>query len=170
MSSDSVAGHSRVLWANDARHYHLFVHEPPISELEVVQPVDEIAGSGVDTFVWMVARADGLFYPSDVGQRWPNAELMPQPFDLAAEYRVNANLRSLEARGLDPLQMLVDRAHEHGMEFIASLRVPACYAAAGSGVAYAAPPVGIGLGDPAVREAQLAVVRELATRYATEGV
>ena len=32
---------------------------------------------------------------------------------------------SLAERELDPLQILIDAAHDHGMEFIASLRAPA---------------------------------------------
>ena len=34
-------------------------------------------------------------------------------------------MQSLIARGLDPLQVLVDRAHDKGMDFIASLRLGA---------------------------------------------
>ena len=167
-------GKQKVIWANDARHYHGFVHEPPISELDAVMPVDEVAGVGVDIFVYMVARADGLFYPSDVGQRWPNGERSMthgagDTFNLAAEWRVDQNLRSLEQRGLDPLKMLINRAHEHGMQFVASLRVMAYYGT-DAAVAYAAPPDGIGFADPKIRAAQLAVVTELAAAYDSDGV
>ena len=34
---------SRLLWANDARHYHGFVHEPPIALADARRPVDEVA-------------------------------------------------------------------------------------------------------------------------------
>jgi hypothetical protein len=32
-------------------------------------------------------------------------------------------MRSLQEAGHDPLQLLVDRAHHHSMEFVASLRM-----------------------------------------------
>ena len=58
---------NRLLYFNDARHYYLFVHEPPISIDNACTPVDEISGTGVDTFVYGNARGDVLFYPSKVG-------------------------------------------------------------------------------------------------------
>ena len=57
----------RTLYSNDSRHYHLFVHEPPMTLADARRPVDDVAGTAVDTFVFMVARGDGLFYPSKVG-------------------------------------------------------------------------------------------------------
>ena len=60
----------KLFYFNDARHYYLFVHEPPISMENAWGPVDEIADTGVDTFVYGIARGDGLFYPSKVGKRF----------------------------------------------------------------------------------------------------
>jgi hypothetical protein len=37
--------------------------------------IRQVAGTGVTTFVYMVARGDGLFYPSKVGQVWPNGSI-----------------------------------------------------------------------------------------------
>jgi hypothetical protein len=48
----------RLLWASDARHYHGFVHEPPITIEAARSPVTEVAGLGVTTFIYMVARGD----------------------------------------------------------------------------------------------------------------
>ena len=58
----------RTIYFNDARHYYLFVHEPPMRLADAWSAVDEVAGTGVDTFAYGVARDDGLFYPSRVGQ------------------------------------------------------------------------------------------------------
>ena len=68
-------------------------------------PVDEVAGTGVTTFVYMVARSDGLFYPSNAGQRWPNPADEPEPYEMATYWRIASNMRSLEGRGLDPLRV-----------------------------------------------------------------
>ncbi|HCR17968.1 MAG TPA: hypothetical protein DIU35_10845, partial [Candidatus Latescibacteria bacterium] len=57
----------RTIYFNDARHYYLFVFEPPIRMEEAWVPIDEIAGTAVDTFSYGVSRGDGLFYPSKQG-------------------------------------------------------------------------------------------------------
>jgi hypothetical protein len=61
----------RVIYANDARHFYLFVFEPPMRMEDMWRPVDEVAGTGVDTLVYGVARADGLFYTVAGGQVVP---------------------------------------------------------------------------------------------------
>ena len=110
----------RTIYFNDARHYYLFVYDPPMRMEDAWVPVDEVAGTSVDTFSYGVARADGLFYPSKVGLQWGSDR---KPFQNAYEWRCWENMQSLIARGLDPLQVLIDRAHEKNMEFIASLRL-----------------------------------------------
>ena len=60
----------RTIYFNDARHYYLFVFEPPMELEDAWGPVDEVAGTSVDTFAYGVARGDGLFYPSKVGKRF----------------------------------------------------------------------------------------------------
>ena len=56
----------RTIYFNDARHYYLFVYDPPMRMEDARVPVDEVAGTSVDTFSYGVSRADGLFYPSKV--------------------------------------------------------------------------------------------------------
>ena len=34
----------RTLYSNDSRHYHLFVHEPPMTMADARRPVDDVAG------------------------------------------------------------------------------------------------------------------------------
>ena len=49
-----------------------------------------MAGTGVTTFVYMVARGDGLFYPSKVGQVWPNGSVEgtdASDFEMACYWR-----------------------------------------------------------------------------------
>jgi hypothetical protein len=129
-------------------------------------PVDEVAGTAVDTFIYGVEREDGIFYPSKATVQFGEDR---RPFKDAYEWRTWENMKSLEARGLDPLTVLIDRAHEKGMEFFASLRL-----------------AGWGGMDPALRLKQshargnfaiqevrdhgLAVLKELAESYAVDGV
>ena len=51
----------RTIYFNDARHYYLFVFEPPMRLKDAWVPIDEVAGTAVDTFSYGVSRGDGLF-------------------------------------------------------------------------------------------------------------
>ena len=154
----------RTLYFNDARHYYLYVFEPPMTMEDAWVPIDEVAGTAVDTFVYGVERGDGLFYPSRVGQRF-GADM--RPFELTAYWRTWENMQSLIDRGLDPLTVLIDRAHQKGMDFFASVRMASYGGLEGK---YKVPEGGRGLAHEFVRDHQYAVLKELATEYATDGV
>ncbi|MBN98484.1 MAG: hypothetical protein CME16_04440 [Gemmatimonadetes bacterium] len=154
----------RTIYFNDARHYYLFVFEPPMRMEDAWRPIDEVAGTAVDTFIYGVSRGDGLFYPSNKGLRFGSGL---EAFEMAAYWRVWENMQSLIDRGLDPLRVLVDRAHDKGMDFFASLRMGDFPGLAGDhGVAAG----GRGYAQEEVREHQLGVLEELATQYPVEGV
>ncbi len=159
----------RTIYFNDARHYYLFVFEPPMTMEDAWRPIDEVAGTAVDTFVYGVSRADGLFYPSKAGTQFKHGEHgMDSPgFKQNAYWRVWHNMKSLEERGLDPLQVLIDRAHDKGMDFFASLRLAAY---AGMNPDYETRNGGRGWVHEEVRDYQFNVLKELAVDYPTEGV
>ncbi len=154
----------RTIYFNDARHYYLFVFEPPMAMEDAWRPVDEAAGTAVDTFSYGVERGDGLFYPSKVGMRF-GADI--QPFEQAAYWRVWNNMQSLMDRGLDPLTVLIDRAHDKGMDFFASVRL-GCYGGMDPGLNTKTG--GRGYVNKEVRDHVFAVLKELATDYATDGL
>ena len=160
---------SRTIYFNDARHYYLFVHEPPISLEEARRPIDDVAETPVDTFVYGVARVDGLYYPSRVGTQFRHGEHGPDSpgFQQSAYWRTWHNMKSLEERGLDPLRLLVDRAHERGMEFFASLRLSAY---AGMDPALDTREGGRGWLRPEIGDFQFQVLQELAVDYPTDGI
>jgi hypothetical protein len=126
-----------------------------------------VAGTGVSTFVYGASRDDGLFFPSQVGL--PFRSDSPVEKELAAYWRVKENMRSLEQAGHDPLGVLVERAHEQGMEFFTSMRMGALpgfpHPELMTSNTHSA--VGGGFAHKEVRDHQLAVLTELATRYPT---
>ena len=154
----------RTIYFNDARHYYLYVFEPPMTLQDAWRPVDEVAGTAVDTFTYGVERGDGLFYPSKVGMRFGQDM---RPFTSTFYWRVWENMQSLIDRGLDPLKVLIDRAHDKGMEFFASLRMSAY---GGMDPRLKVPEGGRGLAHEEVRDHQFAVLKELATEYEVEGL
>ncbi len=155
----------RTIYFNDARHFYLFVFEPPMRLEDMWRPVDEVAGTGVDTLVYGVARADGLFYPSRAGKSFRSDM---DEIDNAIYWKVRQNILSLQERGVDILQALADRAHERGMEFFASFRM-GTYEGVGSPEADPAEG-GRGLAEAAARENQLRVFEEMVTQYDLEGL
>jgi hypothetical protein len=159
-----VARKRRTIYFNDARHYYLYVLEPPMTLEEAWRPIDEVAGTSVNTFIYGVERGDGLFYPSKVGMRFGADK---QPSDFAAYWRVWQNMQSLIDQGFDPLTVLIDRAHDKQMEFFASLRMSSY---GGIDQRLTVPGGGRGLAHAEVRDHQFAVLQELATRYRVEGV
>ena len=107
-------GKKRTIYFNDARHYYLFVFEPPMTMEDAWLPIDEVSGTGIDTFVYGASRVDGLFYPSKAGTQFKHGEhgVDSPGFKQNAYWRLWHNMKSLEDRGLDVLQVLIDRAHE----------------------------------------------------------
>ena len=156
----------RTIYYNDARHYYLFVFEPPMALEDAWRPIDEVAGTGVDTFVYGADRGDGLFYPPKVGQQFKYGEHLTA-FRQAAYWRVWHNMKSLSDRGLDPLRVLIDRAHEWGMDFFASIRLGSY---GGMEPSHNTRNGGRGFLVQEVRDHVHDVLEELATQYPTEGV
>jgi hypothetical protein len=154
----------RTIYFNDARHYYLFVFDPPMAMRDAWVPVDEVAGTAVDTFVYGVARGDGLFYPSKAGLRFGADS---ETFDHIANWRVWENMQSLLDRGLDPLGVLIDRAHEYEMDFFSSLRMGDT---PGLDPKYKLNEGGRGYMHQEYRDHQFAVLKELAVDYPAEGV
>ena len=117
----------RLLFYNDARHYHLYCFEPPISLEDARLPVDEIAGTKVDTFVYGFGAGPAMFHLTEVGEVFGShlktfKDMLGIHRGTLPAWRAHENIMSLKERGVDLLQLLIERAHEKGLEFYASLR------------------------------------------------
>ncbi|MBM3933174.1 MAG: hypothetical protein FJ319_02555 [SAR202 cluster bacterium] len=126
--------------------------------------VDEVANTAVDTFSYCVERGDGIFYPSKVGMRFGDDK---RPFKSAITWHAWQSMQSLMDRGLDPLTVLIERAHEKGMDFWADLRLQSF---GGMKPAFKLSNGGRGMAHPEVRSHHLDVIRELAADYVVDGV
>ena len=58
----------RLIFYNDARHYHIYCYDPPLTLEEAQAPIDEIAGTGVDTFAYGFGVGPTMFYNTHVGE------------------------------------------------------------------------------------------------------
>ena len=84
------------------------------------RPVDELVETSVDTLIYGVETGGGLFSDTKVGRRAMSQTL---PFESSYYWRAWYNMQSLIDRGLDPLQVLIDRAHQRQLDFIVSRRM-----------------------------------------------
>ena len=164
----------RTMYFNDARHYYLYAFEPPMTMEDAWRPIDELAGTAIDTFIYGVETGGELFSDTRVGKRF-SAD--GPPFDSPIRWRAYYNMQSLIDQGLDPLQVLIDRSHQRGLDFITSLRMgggprPAEYriAVAGSATAGRGPREQCqDFGRREVRDVRFAWLEELAG-YPVEGI
>ena len=94
-------------------------------------PVDELVGTGVDTVAYGLGNGPVMLHDTKVGEIWGTRladaggafdEDTPSSLYALSSWRAYENVKSLIDRGLDPLNVLIERAHEKGLEFIASLR------------------------------------------------
>ena len=110
----------RVIYYSDARHYHMYVHDPPMRLEDAYAPVDEAAGTSATTIAYGFGVGPTMFHGTKVGEIWGSRF---EEIDDVASWRARENVNSLLDRGLDPLDVLIDRAHEKEMDFWGSLRL-----------------------------------------------
>jgi hypothetical protein len=105
----------RIIVNND--FYNIFQVEPPVTQHDVFNAVDKLAGTQVDTLFVML--------PGAFGEKGGRA-LSPEIVRLYEHPETDPSIRNLEAffaTGKDPYQMLVERAREKGIEIFGSLRM-----------------------------------------------
>jgi hypothetical protein len=148
---------AHMLYYDDARHAYLYTVEPPPNVLDVLHPVDVVSNSMVDTFVFGLGIGRTMSYGTQVGEIWfEGAE------HHVANWRARQTVLSLLDQGMDPLTMLIDRAHHHGMDFYASLRLAANN--------LPEQPQRLDFSDPAARQERFALIEEALTRYGVDGI
>ena len=129
----------RLIFYSDGRHTHIYAYDPPLRIEDAVAPIDDVAGSGVDTFVYGFGAGPTMYHNTKVGETWAEHLVKAGPsmssikpawatfleadaWNTLPFWRAYQNLKSLRERGLDIMELLIDRAHEKGMEFWGSLR------------------------------------------------
>jgi len=177
----------RLIYYNDSRHYLMYRFDPPMSLHRLRQPVDEVLGTGVDTLSYALASGDTFLHGTEVGYKW--GQTVKEHNSGVMWWRAAENIvKALEA-GHDPLKIVVDRAHEKGIQIICSARMnntgtqdaPNQYMV--GRLKWEKPDVVIGEEDPSnprtataydyarpeVREHRLALIEEVCDRYGADG-
>jgi len=103
----------RIIMNND--FYNIFQIEPPVTDQDIYDAVDKIAGTQVDTLALLVPFALGEDRVID-----PDLERIYQHPECD---RCIENLLALGEAGKDPFEMVLKRARKKGIEFFASIRL-----------------------------------------------
>ena len=120
----------RLIFYSDARHTHIYAYDPPIRVEDAVAPIDDVAGTGVDTFVYGFGAGLTMYHNTKVGETWAEHLIKagistfsePDIWNSLPFWRAYSNIKSLRDRGLDILELLTDRAHEKGLQMWGSIR------------------------------------------------
>ena len=177
----------KLIYYHDSRHSLLYRFDPPMSLHGLRQPVDELIGTPVDTLSYGLGMGQTFLYDTRVGTKFGDNALEHNRG--LVWWRAAENLKQALRSGHDPLKVIVDRAHEKGMQVIGSLRINDSGAPEGSNYSvgrlkYEMPEVMIGEEDPErpfvatcldfarpeVRAERLAVIEEVCDRYGADGI
>ena len=178
----------KLMFYNDSRHYSFYRYDPPMSLHQLRQPVDEILGTGVDTLSFGLASGQTFLHDSQVGARW--GEGVVEHNRGVMWWRAAENLKRALEVGHDPLRVVVERAHEKGLQILCSMRMNDASTAEAANLYMTNrlklehPEVMIGEEDPdnahaatcmdfahpLVRQERLRVIEEVCGRYGADGL
>ena len=151
----------RLIYENDARHHLLYRYAPPLSVHRLRQPVDELLGTGVDTLFYGCVSRQSHPFEARAGLYWLwHASERTQ----VMWWRAGANLEQSLSAGNDPLQIAVDRAHEHGLQILTWLYWEPRDPESGDFSSYS------DHADPEVRRLRLEAIEEACDRYGMDGI
>ena len=113
----------RLIYYQDAHHFHAKRLDPPLSLDKLRWPVDELLGSGVDVLAFGLGYGDVYFHDSKVGRV---VGQLQDVWDSYIDWRIMRMVQ--DARGLDTDQVreVVERGKEMGLKVFPSLKLQSC--------------------------------------------
>jgi len=112
--------HPRLIYYNDAHHFHGKRIEPPTSRHMLQWPVDELAGTGVDLLVFGLGYGDVYFHDSEVGRVVGQDKEVWESF---IDWRVMRMVEEARRLGTDQLREVIERGTELGLPVFPSLKL-----------------------------------------------
>ena len=106
---------NEVILYTDGRHSSVYIYEPPMNKRIYTAPIDELVDLGIDTICYAVGDCRVLLYDTRAGERWGHNLKRSNHL---IWYRAVINLARFIEDGHDPLQVVCERAHELGFNFI----------------------------------------------------
>ncbi len=110
----------RLIYHNDAHHYHAKRLDPPLNLHKMHWPVDEVLGTGVDLLSFGLGYADVYFHNSKVGRSVGQAKEVWEQF---IDWRVMRTVEDARNMGTDQLREVIKRGREMGLSVFPSLKL-----------------------------------------------
>ena len=110
----------RLIYYNDAHHYHAKRLEPPASLHMLQWPVDELAGTGADTLALGLGYGDVFFHDTKVGR---SVGQRKETWESYIDWRIMRMVEEGRRLGTDQLRACVDRGKELGVRVVPSLKL-----------------------------------------------
>ena len=170
----------RLIYYNDAHHFHGKRVDPPVSLPKLRWPVDEIAGTGVEMLSIGMGYGDVFFHNSKIGKSILQTEdVISSPID----WRIKAMARDAAAMGTDQLHEIISRGKQLDIPVLPSLKMnngqaPGAYRCGnfkeiqGETVCLREAPNewAYDFTHPAVHEYKLSLIREMLDDYNADGI
>jgi len=110
----------RLIFYNDAHHFHAKRIEPPASIHMLQWPVDEVLGTGVDLLVLGLGYGDVYFHDSKVGRV---VGQMKEVWENYIDWRIMRMVEAARELGTDQLREVTKRGWEMGIKVFPSLKL-----------------------------------------------
>lgn len=110
----------RLIYYNDAHHFHAKRLEPPASRHLLNWPVDEVLGTGVDLLVLGLGYSDVFFHQSAVGRVVGQGK---EVWENYIDWRIMRMVEAAKALGTDQLRAVIERGRETGLKVFPSLKL-----------------------------------------------
>ena len=115
-----VMDQPRLIYYNDAHHFHAKRIEPPTSRHLLNWPVDEVLGTGVDLLVMGLGYGDVYFHRSKVGRVVGQGK---KKWESYIDWRIMRMVEVSSDLGTDQLQAVIERGRETGLRVFPSLKL-----------------------------------------------
>ncbi len=113
----------RLIYYQDAHHFHAKRLDPPVSRHELQWPVDELLGTGVDVLSFALGYGDVYFHNSKVGRVVGDKQ---QVWDSFIDWRIMRMVREAREMGTDQLRVVIERGRQQGLTVFPSLKLQSC--------------------------------------------
>lgn len=110
----------RLIYYNDAHHYHAKRIEPPASLHMLQWPVDELAGTGADTLALGLGYGDVFFHNTKVGR---SVGQRKETWESYIDWRIMRMVEEGQRLGTDQLRACIERGKELGVRVVPSLKM-----------------------------------------------
>lgn len=113
----------RLIYYQDAHHFHAKRLDPPVSIDKLRWPVDELLGTGVDVLAFGLGYGDVYFHDSRAGRV---VGQMQNVWDSYIDWRIMRMVDDARQLGTDQVREVVTRGKEMGLRVFPSLKLQSC--------------------------------------------